>query len=518
MIGTSFTVSCLFAILSSSLAASTTKKLVCADFPTPSIPGADVTSQTTIEQHNFTVAANPFLGLPHDVNGLNICTTLLFITHHGASDNVTVWIWLPIDNWNGRFLAEGGGGYQAGFGPIGIAPGALEGFAMVTTDAGIGNNTLSVADWALKEDGSVNVKLLRNFGSRSIHDTVLAGKSLINSYYGKEPKYSYWYGCSTGGRQGLEAAQSFPDDFDGILAGAPALAWNEMVVGLLYPQVVMIEEGVHPSQCEIDAIVQAAITSCDELDGVKDRTINEPSKCHFDPLTLAGSNIVCAGQNITITLPVTNVVQRLWDGLKPTNGQPTYPPLEIGAQLLVSRMYLPDMWIPYFLKANPRFDINSVNSSTELTALISESLQKYGNIIESTNPDLSPFRNSGGKLLVWQGDADQVLSPKATLNYRHEVEERMGGGPKVDEFFRLFLAPGVDHCGLGTTPGAAPEDPFSVLRSWVENDTAPEILAAETPESFTPHFTRKLCRYPLVSKYRGGDPNVLESFDCVIPV
>jgi hypothetical protein len=179
----------------------------------------------------------------------------------------------------------------------------------------------------------------------------------------------------------------------------------------------------------------------------------------------------------------------------------------VGAPFFIS-----DTWIKYFLKADPTSNTSTIDSP-ELAQLFSESVRKYSHIIGSYNPDLSGLRKSGGKLIVWQGEADQLIFPQGTRRYRQNVEKRMGTTKKVDEFFRLFFAPGVDHCGQGTTVGAVPSDPFGALRAWVENGTAPDALAAPTLPGAEAQFTRDVCRCPLVSKYRSsGDPNSAKRF------
>lgn len=498
----------------------------CTAIKAPNVPGAKIISVDGREKRNFTISASPPL-LPKGVSNLSICEVNITLTHPGANDSVLVQVWLPLSSWNGRFVAVGGSGWAAGLGALTLAPVVAQGFAAASTDAGLSGDPYSPSSWALKENGEINWELLTNFASRSVHDMAVVAKEVTAKYYGAAAKYSYWNGCSTGGRQGLMAAQKYPKDFDGILAGAPAISWSEYVVAEHWPQVVMKEEGIFPSQCELNGVVQAAVAACDELDGVKDNVITDLASCGFDPFTTVGVKIQCE-KEVTITHPVASVVRKIWDGPKTAAGARLWYGLTAGAPLdslanttvvngtrMGNPFFVSDAWIRYFLKADPKFDVSTIDSAG-LKELFFESASKYSNLIDSTNPDLSGLRQSGGKLLVWHGEADQLIFPQGTTRYRHLVEKVMGDKWRVDEFFRLFLAPGVDHCGLGTTPGAVPSDPFRALMSWVENGTAPDTLSAATLPTAKVHFTRKICLYPSVSKYRGtGDPNASESYDCV---
>jgi hypothetical protein len=238
-----------------------------------------VTSTILEKKINFTVPETlPFL--PVDVPGLNICEAKVTLTHPGANDSIVVLVWLPLAGWNGRFVRIGGSGWAAGIGQLSVAPFASQGFATATTDAGLCGDLTSPASWVLKGDGEVNTELLKkNFASRSVHDLAIIGKGVTAAFYGKQAAHTYWNGCSTGGRQGLAAAQSYPQDFDGVLAGAPAIYWDKYVVAEQWPQVVMKEEGYFPSNCELNAVTQAAIAAYDGLDEVGDGIISNPSSC-----------------------------------------------------------------------------------------------------------------------------------------------------------------------------------------------------------------------------------------------
>jgi pimeloyl-ACP methyl ester carboxylesterase len=502
------------------------RSISCQNVEVPQLKNAMIISITKTEKRNFTVPqALPFL--TQAVPNLSVCEIKVIYTHNGGDDKVVVQTWLPLDDWNGRFVAVGGSAWAAGLGDYGLAPVVAQGYAAASTDAGLSGDPTSPGAWAIKQNGEVNMELLTNFASRSIHELALLGKAVTASYFNSAPEYSYWFGCSTGGRQGLVAAQKYPTDFNGIVAGAPAIYWTEYVIAELWPQVVMHDENLFPSPCEFNAITDAAVLACDTLDGVQDNVVTDLRSCKFDPFTQVGKKINCEGGEVVITKAVASIVRKIWEGLKTTSGKPLWSGLPIDSSLdylanttvnngarTGSPFLIPDTWIRYFVTANPTFNISAVDT-VELSKLYFESVAKYRDVIDSASPDLSGLRDSGSKLLVWHGKADQLIFPQGTVKYRKLVEREMGGNSKVDNFFRLFLAPGVDHCGAGTTPGAVPTDPLGSLRAWVENGTAPEVLEAETLPTTKAHFSRSICRYPLISKYRGqGDTSASDSYEC----
>lgn len=501
----------------------------CGNIPKPHVDGAEVQSISTALLTNYSVPAfPPYLG--SDIHSLNVCEVNVTLSHPGQNDLVTVQTWLPVHNWNHGFIATGGSAWLAGLGTVSLAQPAANGYVASSTDAGLlGHNPLSPVSWALKKDGTVNMGLLTNFASTSIHDMAVIGKSLASSFYNKNVQYSFWNGCSTGGRQGLVAAQKYPRDFNGILAGAPALNWTQYVIAELWPQVVMKEAGYYPLHCEFDTIVQKAIEACDKNDMVKDNVLGDPFGCHFDPASVIGVKAQCGNSTIEITEKTASIIRKIWDGPKAPDGTSLWSGMPIGASLDVlagttevignngpKPFFLADQWARYFVKENPEFNTAGLNRSGFLD-LFTESTKKFSGVIDSANPDLRAFQKAGGKLLVWHGLADQLIYPQDTINYLKAVERSIGSHTDTANFFRLFLAPGVDHCGYGAVPdpGAVPVDPFAALVSWVENGTAPEALQGETPPTAKNHFTRKICRYPLKAIYTGfGDVGIASSYHC----
>lgn len=352
--------------------------------------------------------------------------------------------------------------------------------------------------------------------------------SLTESFYGRPANHAFWNGCSTGGRQGLAAAQKHPEDFDGILAGAPAHYWTEFIISTLWPQVAMREVGYYPPACVLDAIANASIEDCDANDGVEDGVITDPSECEFDPSQIVGTKVTCEDGEVEITEEAASVVRMIWDG-PIIGGKKLWHGMTVGSELSILAgsqdvkrttvsvpFFVADAWVRYYAKEDPEFDTGSIDVEG-FASLFQESKEQFDSIIGASDPDLSKFTQAGGKLLLWHGLADQTVFPQSSVQYFEEVQRTIGA---TDDTFRLFLAPGVDHWGGGISAlahGAIPKDPFSELVAWVESGEAPDVLEAETLPSFGKHFTRKICDFHQVARVREGeDSDVAESYECAL--
>lgn len=248
-----------------------------------------------------------------NVTDANFCNVTLSYTHPGENDTVNIQVWLPTDTWNGRLQAVGGGGWQAGLylpSLMGMAAAIGEGYSAISTDAGLGS-AVTPTSWGLLSPGNVNLYLLQDLASVSLNDAAVIGKSISNSFYGQPPKYSYFTGCSQGGRQSLTLAQRYPDAFDGIAASSPAINWNEFFMEDLWPLFVMDTLGEYPPSCEVDAITSAAVQACDGNDGVIDGIISDPNTCNFDPMSMVGTTINCTnfGVDRQVSLAAATIVQ-----------------------------------------------------------------------------------------------------------------------------------------------------------------------------------------------------------------
>ncbi|MFJ8622124.1 tannase/feruloyl esterase family alpha/beta hydrolase [Kitasatospora sp. NPDC093550] len=499
----------------------------CAPVSVAAPAGTRVESVTALRREGGTVDGTGVVG--GQVTGVPAyCEVTVTLTHPGDDDHAEVRTWLPLIGWNGRFQALGGSAYAAGDNNVGLGTAVKNGYAGTTTDAGLGD-AVDVS-WALSAKGQVNTALLENLASRSQHEASIVGKQVVAAAYGRHPSYSYFNGCSTGGRQGYMEAQRYPDDFDGILANAPAVHWDAFEVATLWPQVVMNNEKTYPSACEFKAFTDAAVKACDPLDGAQDGLVNDVARCDFDPRRLIGTTVVCDGRELTVTAADAAVVRKIWDGPRTGSGRKLWPGVPVGADLSGlagttrpdangvvkgAPFPVPALWVSTWLKKQPSFDVSTITYD-QFTRLFEQSRAEYDRIIGTDDPDLSAFRDSGGKLLSWHGQADQFIPTQGTVDYRRQVERTMGGTKRVDDFYRLFLVPGAAHCGLNRGQGTT--DDLAALTAWVERGKAPTTLPATLVDATGRSVKRDLCSYPEVSRYSGhGGPAAAAGFRCVPP-
>jgi hypothetical protein len=347
----------------------------------------------------------------------------------------------------------------------------------------------------------------------------VTGKALTQAMYGVAPRYSYFNGCSTGGRQGLMEAQRYPQDYNGIMSGSPAINWPKLMMQSIWGSVVMNVDGTAVPQCKLAAATTAAIAACDAIDGVKDGVIEDPKQCKFDPKSLLGTS---AGECGAFTQADVDVIRKLWDGPTREDGTRLWYGMPRGADLnsLAATRGTPLKpqaftftvdWLRYFITQNPQFDWSTMTYAA-YERYWDQSMEQFGVVIGTDNPDLTAFRDRGGKEIVWHGWADQLISADGTADYYRRVQQQMGGPQKTSEFMRLFMAPGVGHCGGGAGP--TPGGQLDALLAWVENGKAPETLLATRNQAGITR-TRPLCQYPLVAKYKGtGSTDDAANFVC----
>ncbi|KAF2216805.1 hypothetical protein CERZMDRAFT_32465 [Cercospora zeae-maydis SCOH1-5] len=458
---------------------------------------------------------------------VNVCNLTITYTHPGRADKININAWLPLTEWNGRFVASGGGGWRTGVLSDSHAPIASQGFATASTDGGHPIYEQSAAPWALDSPGNVNLDLFQSFASKALNDLGLFGKQATQLFYQKPANYSYWSGCSTGGRQGLMMAQRYPEVFDGILAIAPAINWGHFLPAEFWPQQFMNRLGYYPPPEELEAITAAAIQACDELDGVKDGIISAPDDCHFDAETLVGQRYsLQPGTQQTITPEAAQIANAAWRGPRSPNGRYDWYGLTHGTNLTLGLVAtecknesanscvgepfsIAEEWFKYFVMKDPDFDVSNL-TDTQYFDLIHKSVQEYDSIISTSDSDLEPFKRYGGKMITWHGLSDELIFPNGTVDYYQRVLEL---DPEAADFYRYFEAPGVQHCSGG--PGPLPTGAFDALISWVEEGDAPEtLLASKDVGQGAAVIERELCAWPKKQTYIGGDPNVKESFMC----
>ncbi|KPM36715.1 hypothetical protein AK830_g9867 [Neonectria ditissima] len=390
------------------------------------------------------------------VEDLDFCNVTVTYMHPGQNDTIHVETWLPMDNYNGRLQAVGGGGWIAGRYPPSYTAmsGAVgEGYATSSTDAGL----LMQADygpdsWALISEGNPDLYLLNNFGSVSLNDQAIISKSLIKSFYGQAPDYSYWSGCSQGGRQGMMLAQRYPDAYDGIQANAPAIYWNQLFSASFWPQLLMGVMDYYPYSCELNAMWYGTNTGS-QLTGSTQELTND-----IGPAMTSCSNGTCKGV-----------------------------PLGLG-----------EVWIKYWIESDSNWSYENMTRD-EMETYFHESIQRYDSIIGTSDPNLTAFHKRGGKILGFHGMNDQIIPVKGTEHYYNKVAEII---PNTDEFYRIFEVPGLLHCSGGS--GGQPSNTFDALRAWVENGTVPEKLPHSYQDDNGDEQNRLLCPYPKLSKLKAS--------------
>jgi hypothetical protein len=453
-------------------------------------------------------------------NVVDFCDVTITYEHTGWNDGIDVALWFPLEeeNWNGRLLGVGGGAYSASFGPVYQTAALPKGYVAVATDSSHASGPAAATDpspCATVSTGNFNYPLIEDFASRTLGELSVIAKHATKEYFGAEPAFSYFTGCSNGGRQGLELAQSFPHAFDGILAAAPSIYFDTILVAGYWPTLLMNQLGVFPPSCEIKAFTEAAVEQCDGLDGLKDGIISHPADCDFDVRHVVGRNFTCDddGEQRSFTQAGARIVEAAWHGFNASGI--SWPGVEhLTESLIVAdcgdepECAAGDLWsgmIANFVAADPSFDPSNL-STEEFAEALARAIALWRSSLGAANPRLQPFRQAGGKLITWHGLADTTIPTKGSRKYYDEVLQH---NSNVSDFYRYFEAPGVGHCagGLGPMPNAALEQ----LVGWVENGTAPATLEASSAAT---GLQRPLCPYPSRQVFVGGEANSPSSFAC----
>jgi Tannase and feruloyl esterase len=452
------------------------------------------------------------------------------------------------DNWNGNYMAEGNGVYcsPANFVTLADDQWLAAGYAISQDDCGhTGYLNALVSPWVTNANPppALNWNRIDDFGYLAQHLTAVESKVVIDDYYGARAHYSFWNGCSTGGRQGLMEAQRYPSDFNGILAGAPALNWDQFMVAQMWPQLVMEWNQDVLTTCKENLVNTTLQEKCHDQDGQADGVF-DPRDCNVLGVlrSLVGTSTPCG----TFTATDALVVQEIWQGPRYSGSQsnlltglPVWFGMEPGANL--AGAYVPSLgpggglglattyqqangqwagapfipsadWFQRWIKQDTSWVYTDETYQQYWQDFVKSGQYDYA--LATDNPNLGAFQARGGKLIMWQGLADQLIFTGDSINYYNHVLAANGGIQNTESFFRYFLAPGVAHCG---TPGAgsiAPANPMQQVINWVENGQAPAVLNASGTIGGQA-VTRPLCPYPDPdATYTGGNPNLAASYTC----
>jgi feruloyl esterase len=427
--------------------------------------------------------------------------------------DIKIEVWLPADGgWNRNYLAVGGGGWVGSINYGAMATAVQEGYATSSTDTGHIGGT---ADFAVGHPEKVI-----DFAYRAVHEMTVKAKAIIAAHYGRGgPRLSYWTGCSTGGRQGLLEAQRYPADFDGIIAGAPANNQIQLSAWRFALETAALKDPARVVPlAKAGLLNRAVLAACDTLDGVKDGFLSDPQRCHFDPSTLLCRGV---GDGDCLTAPQLESIKQAYAPANKETGERIYPGLvhgsEAGWALLAAPRPEPNVidlgMFRLVAHQDPAWDWRLFDLDRDL--MLAE--QKAGSIT-AVNPDLSAFKARGGKLLIYHGWNDGgsggAISPLNTLDYFSSVAAKMG--QKQDDWLRLFMVPGMAHCGGG--PGPNQFNAMAALERWRDAGVAPDQITAYHVENNRVTMTRPLCPYPQVAAYKGtGSTNDAANFACKAP-
>jgi feruloyl esterase len=494
------------------------RPIACADLKAPgSIPKTVVAVAEAVPAGQFRLPAAPAggFGPPTDYSRLPAFCRVAGTIRATAESDIRFELWLP-ESWNGKFMQTGNGGAAGAIVHASLVDPLLRGYAVANTDTGHQGTGGDFA-WA------ANAQRLIDYQYRAVHELTIVGKALAAKLYGRPADRSYFVGCSTGGRQGLKEAQRYPEDYDGIVAGAPASNWSPLMALSVTIQRNMGTGGLGADK--LGLLKEAAIAACDADDGVTDRVITSTATCGFDP-----SSLQCAAGATGQCLSPSEVVaaQRIYAGVVDSRGQVVMPGTGFGSEPL---------WAAY---ASPQFAIgtnyfrNVVMKDASwdpVTFDVDRDLARAETVdngaAKAMDPDLSAFADRGGKLITYHGTTDGLIPYQNSVDYHESVLDEFGQR-KTDDSVKLYLVPGMDHCAGGE--GAFAVDWLTPLERWVENDEEPGALNAVHPASSpvappgapaprpSERFTRPVCPYPQVPTYRGtGDVVDGTSFECVAP-
>lgn len=440
---------------------------------------------------------------------------------------------LPSKDWNGKFYMVGCGGFcgviksdAPGFANR-INYGLKRNYAVATTDSGHREKSNWDAGWGLD-----NRRGEFNWGSLAITKTAAVTKRVIDRFYGKKPRLSYFAGCSTGGRMAAMQALRYPNDFDGIIAGAPGLNYTKLVGNYF---AWMLQHNTDENgkeiitQADVPIINQYVFKECDGKDGLRDGLIDDPRACNFRPERIQcgrSKSQNCLSKKKVDALRKLHEVPRNDNGEalfagKNTVGTSYYWPkwlTSTGIKTAESPLLIPKIgrnflrYLAFDKDPGPEYQVSEFDFNYDPPRM-----EHMGKVYNSDNPDLTDFKQNGGKILFWHGWSDAVIPPGMTIDYYERMIQHFGSLDAVREFTRFYLFPGMDHCGVFPGRGIQQNgfDILSALEDWVENGNAPEeLMSTKYDRQGKEVWTRPVCPYPNIAKHRGGDSTQPDNFKC----
>jgi len=484
----------------------------CESLASLKIPNLTITSAKALDKGWELPVQEGFISTKAGVKvSVPFCRIEAYSTPSSDS-HIGIEVWLPLAaNWNGKFFAVGNPGFIGSLARGALAGNVQQGWATASTDTGHVDDT---AKWAVDHP-----EKWADWGYRAVHEMTMAAKALIKAYYGKPEQHSYWNSCHNGGNQGLNEAQRYPDDFDGIVAGDPAFYISHLQPGSLYLSWVALKDGVNgPGYIgnKLAIINRAALDACDGLDGLVDGLITDPRQCKFDPKT-----IQCPGDSdgpSCLTAAQVDTVKKIYAGAKFNDGTQIYSGFQPGSELI---------WAPIMVEKEPFFvnvdffkgmvkeDLNWDWHTFDVDRDTREAIAKTGKMVDGNNPDLRPFKKAGGKIIMIGSWNSNSLPTRTLSEYYEEVEKTVGGPSRTQDFARLFMVPGSTGCP-GFMANQKDFDAFTAIQNWVEKGVAPDSITFAQRDRVKVYRTRPACAYPKVAKYKGtGDIDDAANFTCV---
>lgn len=423
-----------------------------------------------------------------------------------SDSEIKIEVWMPVASWNGSLESVGNGAWAGSIGYAAMATALAAGYATTSTDTGhTGGSVTFVIDHPEK---------LNDFAYRAVHEMTIAAKAIAGGFYGQSPKHSYFNGCSTGGRQALTEAQRYPNDYDGIIAGDPDVVASRVHAAQLYAaQVAHSSDASYIPPAKYAALHDAALQACDALDGVKDRVIEDPTRCHFDPKVLECKG---ADEPTCLTAAQVDTAKKTYTGTRADKG--ALWGLEPGSEAGWASLSGPQPLgialdtYQYLVFKDPKWDYHTLNPEKDVPA----AEKAIGSLMDSGDPNLRPFFSHGGKLVMYHGWADPGIPPMFSVEYYKNVEEKAGGAKKSESSVRLFMVPGMGHCAGGD--GTSTFNAMAALSDWVEQGKAPAQIPASHATRGQTDRTRPLCPYPQTAVYKGsGSTDDAANFSCKAP-
>ncbi|PSK34248.1 hypothetical protein B9Z65_8574 [Elsinoe australis] len=485
------------------------------------------------------------------------CNVSFAYSHNGRDDQVLLQYWLPSpDKFQNRYLATGGGGFAISSQTQSLPGGIIYGAAAGTTDGGFGGFSNNFDSVFLLANGTINYEALYMFGYRGIGEATQIGLELTKNFYNASAKvYTYYQGCSEGGREGWSQVQKFGDLYDGVIPGAPAFRYGQQQVNHLTSNVIEKTLDYYPAPCEFDKIVNETIKFCDPLDGLTDGVVSRTDLCllqfninstiglpYYCAATQGGGNpfgpgggVALPAQNGTVTAQAAAVAQAIINGLHDTSGKLAYISYQPSASFAdaqtaynnatgsweLSISSFGGEWVAKFLKLRNASTLETLDGVTydTLRDWMQLGWQRYEDVLQTTWPDLTAFQSHGGKVLTYHGESDNSIPAGSSVHYHESVRNIMypdlafnDSSEALGDWYRLFLVPGAAHCGPNSEQpnGPFPQTNLAVLIDWVEKGVVPQTLNATVLQGEKKGENRQICAWPLRPLWSGNG-----TLDCV---